>query len=244
MPRHRGVALFAAIICATFGVVIAGAVRTDASVGAVNVLQLPRDYVYSAISQRSPLNSVVLFGRSRENAKKCVDVTVEVQIPPRLSMGAIAPTSCSQSLGSTLVVPVFSALNGTLDGSSVHVLTLNSAKNQVVLGPTLMTYTELSDNKVETTSAAGSLWIYLCNTTNGPELLRVSDVNGTVLNVIRMPSICRTVVSSSAKGFSMRPTFNTGSSAGSVIGVYDVAPGSDTSVLARRCTMTTGAWTC
>lgn len=236
MNFMRRFALLGVAVCMVIGIVIVDAEGTTAStIANTATLQLPNTYSFSAISGQISLPTIGIFGRSRKNSKRCVVATVQAQIPPSLRLVKVTSTSCAQPDGSTRVIPFYDSLNGDTNASTVHVLSLNSKTNQVVIGPTLMTYTELSDVQVETTSTAGSLWIYLCKTTAGSQLLRISTVNGTVLNTIPMPSICRTVVSSTAEGFSMRPSFNTDWSENSILGIYDVAPGSNEAVLTQRC---------
>jgi hypothetical protein len=239
----RDFALLAIVICAAIGVTegdfhgAAGSDTTDTA-----VLGLPRAYNTFAIS-RETHSGIVLFARSRENPRKCVNIAIQALLPPRLRQTGVVATSCNEPRGSTMAVPLYNSLNGDWDASTVHVLTLNLKTNEVTIGPTLMTYTELSDNQVETSSASGSLWIYLCQSTNGPQLLRVSQANGKVLNTISMPAICRTAVSASSAGFSMRRTFNTDWFGSPVIGVYDVAPHSNLAVLVQRCSYA-GGWAC
>jgi hypothetical protein len=213
----------AAILVASVGSLGAAPVGTSAKVVVASV-GLSRAENYAAIAALD--GKVVLSGGSGGSlftsasdamgAGRCDSVVVN---PATLALSEERRGNCDDPrLYGVHALVVNSFINGNPDGGNVRIA--HATPGGFVLGPIVMTYTELSNTDAEWVYGDGYLWVYDCLTTHGSELLRVSATTGTVLQTVRMPHIDRPLIAADADGFWLAPA---GNSSGD--GLYHVVPG-------------------
>ena len=156
-------------------------------------------------------------GSDALGAGRCDSVVVD---PATLALSNERSGSCDDPrLYGVNALVVNSFINGNQNGANVRIA--HTTPQGYVLGPIVMTYTELSDTDAEWVYGDGFLWVYFSLTTShGSELLRVSATTGTVVQTVRMPPIDRPLIAADADGFWLVPAFNS-----SGHGLYNVAPG-------------------
>jgi hypothetical protein len=149
-------------------------------------------------------------------AGRCDSVVVD---PATLALSEQRSGNCEDPrLYGVHALVVNSFINGNPNGGNVRIA--HVTPRGYVLGPIVMTYTELSDTDAEWVYGDGYLWVYDNLTTHGSELLRVSATTGTVLQTVRMPHIDRPLIAANADGFWLAPATNS-----SGHGLYHLAPG-------------------
>jgi len=187
-------------------------------------IALPRGATYEAIAAvdgklvLSGGRNASLFTSASDamGAGRCDSVVVD---PATLALSEQRSRNCDDPrLYGVHALVVNSFINGNADGGNVRIA--HVTPHGYVLGPIVMTYTELSDTDAEWIYGDGYVWIYDNLTTHGSELLRVSATTGTVLQTVRMPSIDRPLIAANADGFWLAPATNS-----SGHGLYHLAPG-------------------
>ncbi len=157
-------------------------------------------------------------------AIRCDSVVVD---PATLSVSEQRSGNCEDPrLYGVQALVVNSFINGNPDGATVRIA--HVTPQGYVLGPIVMTYTELSDTDAEWVYGDGFLWVYDDLTTHGSELLRVSATTGRVLQTARMPPVDRPLIAADADGFWLAPATNS-----SGRGLYHLAPGMTRPVFVR-----------
>ncbi len=71
--------------------------------------------------------------------------------------------------------------------STVSIARAGASPGEFTVGPVVMTYGLASNTRVVTAYGGGWLWVYDVASTNGPELLQVSEATGQVVDTVEMP---------------------------------------------------------
>jgi hypothetical protein len=141
----------------------------------------------------------------------------------------------------------FALLASPIDGASspsqsarltddVRFVHATPAKGVIDVGPVLMEFGDYSGGaRPDVVTNAGTIWIFDYQTERGPEVLRISAVNGAILQRTKMPAISRPVIAVNQSGFWMGQAANSliGSSR-TVLGVWLAPLHASRGVLVRR----------
>ncbi len=84
--------------------------------------------------------------------------------------------------------------------ATVSVNTADPATGRVTEGPVVMSYEPASDTHPVVAYGSQWLWIYDVMTTNGPELLQVSNSTGEVVDTVPMPALYRPLLAADNGG--------------------------------------------
>ncbi len=156
-------------------------------------------------------------------SQQCVSAPVD---PQSLAIGTVSQGSCDDpALFGRTVMPVIGSPDSA--DATVAIAHVDRASGQVLIGPTVMTFGDYSDTHPVTVYGGGWMWLYDVNTTNGPELLQVSDSTGDVVGSWQMPHLVRPLLSANDDGLWIGNSFAGGTfAAAPPSALYFIAPGS------------------
>jgi hypothetical protein len=190
---------------------------------------LPARYSFTAMATSG--DSLLLTGTvpSTKLIAPCVAAPVN---PDTLKIGKVIEGTCDNpALFGTTVEPVISEVPSGLSSSGLEstlsIARLNPVTHQVSIGPVVMTYGQSSDTDAVVASADGWLWIYDVASTNGPEVLQISDATGQVTHTASAPLLYRPIAAANDDGLWMGNTVQ-GEQLSSAL--WHVAPGADSAV--------------
>jgi len=147
--------------------------------------------------------------------------TLEVSIP--------TPIDCNDPVfdgsSSSTAINILDRANAGDVGLTVT--TLDLATGQFSEGPVVMTFPLCSTCDPVTAAGGGLLWIYDVSTTNGPELLEVSESSGQVLDTVPMPTLYKPLLAANDQGVFVAQSLE---GAGSGPALYYVGSGASTPV--------------
>lgn len=180
---------------------------------------------------------IVLFGANASNdASMCNFASVD---PSSLALSNLEAGNCDNpALAGETVLPVETVMpaqmfrfngSGGVASVSIRISRVTSKAPGFALGPIVMTFPQESEGRPSWVYGDGFLWLYDGTTTNGSELLRVSEANGTLLQRVSMPDLARPILAVDNDGLWMAPALNTPTpDSGSVL--YRVGIGSTKAV--------------
>lgn len=163
---------------------------------------LPSSGLFSQISVAD--NGLLLTGVTRANGESpesssqstCVAGSVD---PQSLKVGHLQVGSCGDPLLFGRTAEMIDTENPR-GPATVSVNTADPATGRVTEGPVLMTYEPASDTHPVVAYGTQWLWIYDVMTTNGPELLQVSNSTGEVVDTVPMPALYRPLLAADSGG--------------------------------------------
>jgi hypothetical protein len=172
-------------------------------------------------------------------SKKCQAAIVN---PDTLALTDLRTGSCEDpGLYGVRVLPVNHVANGQAFASTVRIARRNPGGIGYSVGPIIMRYTEASDTNAEWIYGDGYLWIYEPTTTQGSELLQISEKTGAVLGTIPMPMISRPLLATNDDGLWFVPAISSGFTGRPTLALYHVKPGASRATIATR-TVTQAHW--
>jgi hypothetical protein len=202
------------------GPALGGAHRASPPATAVTTVSLPRHDRFDDI--RAVDGRLLLSGTVGTLAHPtCVTVPVD---PRTLALGQAAGQSCGDpDLAGEPVAPVNTYLPES-NGATIRIARWDPHIRRASTGPVVMTYGHSSDANPVIAYGGGWLWVYDVATTNGPEVLQVSEATGQVVDTITAPTLYRPVMAADDDGLWLGNTVQ-GSSSPEVL--YHVPPGGD-----------------
>jgi hypothetical protein len=114
------------------------------------------------------------------------------------------------------------------NNATIAISVLDPVSGQVSVGPVVMTYGSFSDTRPVMAYGGGWLWIYDNETTNGAELLQVSESSGQVVDTVPMPILYKPILAANVDGAWIGNSVEGGECAGCgpPSTLYHVSPGS------------------
>jgi hypothetical protein len=191
-------------------------------------LVLPGHYSFTAMSTAG--DRLLLTGTTSSTKLRPPCVAAPVN-PLSLKIGKVIEGNCDNpALFGTTVEPVTSEVphaGGSGLDTTVAIARLSPVTHQVSIGPVVMTYGRSSDDQLVVASADGWLWIYDVASTNGPEVLQISDATGQVTNTASTPLLYRPIAAANVDGLWLGNTVQGGELTSAL---WHVAPGADSAV--------------
>ena len=145
---------------------------------------------------------------SRERSGSCDD--------PTLSGESVLPIEAGEPR-----VPFFP--HDGIGTNTVRIAHLTAAPPGYQVGPVLMRSPQITTAYPVWAFGDGYLWLYDGTTSQGSELLRISETSGAVLARVSIPALPRPILAADADGLWIAPAVNGGGHA-----VYHLAPGATT----------------
>jgi hypothetical protein len=195
----------------------------------VSELNLSRRDSYDSVSRVG--GRIVVTGSTvgLHGAAVCDAAVVD---PVTLALSRLRTGSCDDpSLAGERVVAIETGeprIPFTGGGSSIGTDTLRiahviTASPGYEIGPVVMRTPQISDEHAVWTFGDGYLWLYAGRSSNGSEVLRISQTSGAVLARVSMPNLPRPILAANADGLWMAPSVNGGGHA-----VYHLPLGANT----------------
>jgi hypothetical protein len=195
--------------------------QSSASARTVTSVALPARYWVNQVSTAG--GNLRLTGTlpSTRLATQCVSALMD---PVTLEIGKVTRGNCDDPAlwGETVL-----AVSPRPDDGLIAIAHLDADTGTVSTGPTVMTYSYSSDTQDLETYGGGWLWIYDEATTNGPEVLQVSETTGQVIDKVSVPALYRPILAADADGLWLGNTVS-GNPLSSA--VWHVAPGARSAV--------------
>jgi hypothetical protein len=155
----------------------------------------------------------------------CVSTMVE---PQTLQLEGTTQASCDDPAISGQSVTAVNANVPESNNATIAISVLDSETEQVSVGPVVMTYGSYSDTRPVLAYGGGWFWIYDDETTNGAELLQVSESSGQVVDTVPMPILYKPILAANVDGAWIGNSDEGGECAGCgpPSALYHVSPGS------------------
>ncbi len=144
---------------------------------------------------------LLLSGVTPATAENPLPVCVSAPVDPTtLAVGKVRTGNCGDPRLFGQSVEVVNSPSLQSNNATISVNSLDPASGQVRYGSAVLTYSSYSDTHPVTASNAQWLWIYDVATTDGPELLQISEQSGAVAHTIAMPALYRPLLAASGGG--------------------------------------------
>jgi hypothetical protein len=191
--------------------------------GHATTVSLPTRYSFNSVTTSG--RNLLLTGTvaSESPSAQCVAARMN---PQTLKIGKVIMGSCNDpALAGLTVTPVSSRSQS--GPSTVAVAKEDPSTGAVTTGPVIISYSYASDTQPVTAYGAGSMWTYDVATTNGPEVLQVSEATGGVTDTVRVPTLYRPVMAANDDGLWFGNSVQGGSASSPL---WHVAPGAHSAV--------------
>jgi hypothetical protein len=130
---------------------------------------------------------------------------VDARVTSSLAFADVVEPRCDDpTLEDESVIPITSAIDDQGDGE-VRLAFRTAPSGPIRVGPVLMKFQFNSGSHLEWTYGPGVLWMFEEQTANGPEVFRVSEATGAVLQVTKVPDLLRPLISANADGLYLAP---------------------------------------
>lgn len=193
---------------------------------ASTALILPTRYTFNSVTTSGSNPHLSGTVASTKQSPQCVVAPVN---PQTLKLGKIVEGSCnSPVLWGATILPVTSYLPGSSgDRETVAITRLDARTKRVSTGPVIMTFAQSSDASPVFASGDGSLWVYDVATTNGPEVLQISEATGQVTATVSVPALSRPLLAVNDDGLWLGDSVQGGTSSSAL---WHVARGASSAV--------------
>lgn len=204
--RARLTGIIGALIAAVVLVfIMEGSARASANYSSATI---PSSLYFQAITA-SP-TGLVLSGTATLDGDRGVACLSAKVNPTTLGLSGLVEPLCSDTpllTGQSVAVVQTEARTMVESVRIAHM----TPSGQLHIGPVVVTYTRLSDTRLETARTSGSLWLYAPNTPSGARALRISESTGQVLQDTRVsPAMDRPVIAANKNGLFLAPSSNSG----------------------------------